>query len=106
MALTYYNRYRRLNTDDQIVSPPFVKLDEKQTDDIVIYDVAKTRLDKLSQQYYGTPYFGWLILMANPEYNGLEWNILDGQIVRIPFPLEDTIKEYETKLSQRIDYYG
>ena len=106
MGLKYYNRYQRLNTIDQIISPPFIKLDEKQTDDMIIYDLNKTRLDKVSQEYYGSPYYGWLILMANPEYRGLEWNITDGQAIRVPLPLEDTIREYETKLNQRLNYYG
>jgi hypothetical protein len=44
--------------------------------------------------------------MANPEFGGQEWNILDGQTLRIPLPLDETLKEYERKLRQRIDYYG
>ena len=102
----YYNRYRKLNNDDTIISPPFVKLDDKSTDTMIIYDIRKTRLDKVSQEYYGVPYYSWLILMANPEYGGLEWNIKDGQAVRIPLPLDATLREYERKLIQRLDYYG
>jgi hypothetical protein len=102
----YYNRYRKLNTDDKIISPPFVALTPKETDDAIVYDKNKTRLDKVSQNYYDAPYYGWLILMANPEFGGEEWNILDGQTVRIPLPLEDSLKEYERKLRQRIYYYG
>jgi hypothetical protein len=44
--------------------------------------------------------------MANPEFGGLEWNIKDGQAVRIPQPLDVTLREYERKLVQRLDYYG
>jgi hypothetical protein len=102
----YYNRYRKLNSDETIISPPFIKLDEKRTDAMIIYDVRKSRLDKISQEYYGVPYYGWLILMANPEFGGLEWNIKDGDAVRIPLPLDSTLREYERKLIQRLDYYG
>lgn len=102
----YYNRYRKLNSDETIISPPFIKLDEKATDIMIIYDVRKSRLDKISQEYYGVPYYSWLILMANPEFGGLEWNIKDNEAVRIPFPLDSTLKEYERKLVQRLDYYG
>ena len=102
----YYNRYRKLNTDDGVLSPPFVKLDEKNTDDMMQYDINKSRLDKISQQYYGAPYYGWLILMANPQYGGLEWNIKDGEFIRIPFPLDATLKEYEQKIVKRLAYYG
>jgi hypothetical protein len=63
-------------------------------------------LDKLSQDYYGVPYYSWLILLANPEFGGLEWNIKEGQAVRIPLPLNETLNEYEAKIRQRLDYYG
>jgi hypothetical protein len=102
----YYDRYKRLNSDESAISPPFIKLDEKGSDQIIRYDINKTRLDKVSQEYYGVPYYSWLILMANPEYGGLEWNIKDGQAIRIPLPLDTTIREYERKLKQRLDYYG
>lgn len=102
----YYNRYVNINSDDTITSPPFVLLDNKITDKMVIYDVRKSRLDKISQEYYGVPYYGWLILMANPQFRGLEWNIPDGQPIRVPYPLEQTINEYEIKLNNRIRYYG
>lgn len=102
----YYNRYRKLNTDDKIISPPYVALTPKETDNMIVYDKNKTRLDKVSQNYYDAPYYGWLILLANPEFGGEEWNILDGQTVRIPLPLDESLKEYERKLRQRLDYYG
>jgi hypothetical protein len=102
----YYNRYKRLNNDSSVVSPPFIKLTEKSSDQMVIYNTGKTRLDKLSQDYYGVPYYSWLILLANPEFGGLEWNIKEGQAVRIPLPLNETLNEYEVKIRQRLDYYG
>ena len=30
MPLNYFNRYRKLNSDEKRISPPFIKLDEKQ----------------------------------------------------------------------------
>jgi hypothetical protein len=102
----YYNRYKRLFTDEKMVSPPFVKLDEKSTDTMIIYNIGKSRLDKISQEYYGSPYYSWLILVANPEYLGLEWNINDGDAVRVPLPLDTTLVEYERKLNQRLNFYN
>lgn len=102
----YYNRYSTLNNDEEMLSPPFVKLTEKGTDTFVQYDANKSRLDKISQQYYGSPYYGWLILMANPQYGGLEWKIGDGEAIRVPLPFDDTLKEYRTKLRKRLEYYG
>lgn len=101
----YYNRYEKLNTNDVTISPPFIKLDEKSTDIMVAYGINKTRLDKISQEYYGAPYYGWLILMANPEIGGIEWKINDDELIRIPFPLNDTLNEYKKKLKQRLNYY-
>ena len=40
----YFNRYRKLTTNDIVTSPPFIKLDEKDTDIMVIYRVNKTRI--------------------------------------------------------------
>lgn len=102
----YYNRYKKLNNDDGSISPPFIKLTERNTDKFIQYNINRTRLDKVSSEYYGSPYFNWLILMANPEYLGLEWNIKDGEMVRIPFPLDPALKEYELKLKERLEYYG
>ena len=102
----YFIRYQKVSTDRGVVSPPFIKLDEKSSDQTFIYSTTRTRLDKLSQEYYGLPYYSWLILLANPEFGGLEWNIKEGQAVRIPYPLDATIIEYERKIRQRLDYYG
>ena len=102
----YFNRYRKLTTNDIVTSPPFIKLDEKDTDIMVIYRVNKIRLDKVSQEYYGVPYYSWLILLANPEFGGSEWSIGDGKIVRVPYPLDITLREYDEKLSNRLNYYG
>ena len=52
---SYFNRYKKLNNDSGVISPPFIKLDEKSSDQMVIYSTTRTRLDKLSQEYYGAP---------------------------------------------------
>jgi hypothetical protein len=40
--------------------------------------------------------YDWLILYANPDYL-IEFDIPDGTIIRIPFPLERALSEYRTK---------
>ena len=55
---------------------------------------------------YGTPYFGWLILAANPMYGGLEQNIPDGTILIIPYPLTAALQDYKSSLDTHIFYYG
>jgi hypothetical protein len=65
-----------------------------------------SRLDKISYEFYETPYFGWLILMANPQYGGLETNIPDNSLLFIPYPLTDTLQDYKAALENHFFYYG
>ena len=62
MALQYYNRYTTFLINGEQTVVPFVQIPQKTTDKVYIYKVGKSRLDKISQEYYGTPFFGWLIL--------------------------------------------
>ena len=102
----YYNRYDEYITNGDYVMVPYIKLTNKSSDRAVVYKLGRTRLDKLSQQYYDTPYFGWLILQANPEFGGQEWNIPDGTIIRIPHPLMTSLEEYKSKVDKHFLYYG
>lgn len=102
----YNNRYVPFVIDGRQTVVPFVKLTPKPTDKRYIYQVDKSRLDKVSQQFYGSPYFGWLILQANPEYSGLEWNIPDGTVLTIPYPLIPSLQDYKSALDLHFFYYG
>jgi hypothetical protein len=83
-----------------------VQLPQKTTDKAYIYKVAKSRLDKVSQEYYNSPYFSWLILQANPQFGGLENYIYDGAILIIPFPLLPSLQDYKAALENHFYYYG
>lgn len=106
MARQYYNRYNNFVLNGQQTVVPYVTLPTKPSDKRYIYKVGQSRLDILSQQYYGAPYFGWLILVANPMYGGLEWNIPDGAILTIPFPLLASLQDYKNQLETHFFYYG
>jgi hypothetical protein len=69
--MRYYNRYQNFIVNGEQTIVPFVKIPSKPTDKRYVYRQESSRLDKLSYEIYGTPYFGWLILMGNPEYGGL-----------------------------------
>jgi hypothetical protein len=101
-----YNRYNEflLNGEQTIV--PHVSLPSKSTDKKYIYKLGQTRMDKISQQYYGTPTFGWLILAANPIFGGIEWNIPDAAILTIPYPLINSLQDYKNSLENHFFYYG
>jgi hypothetical protein len=81
-------------------------LPQKTTDKADIYKVARSRLDKVSLEYYDSPYFSWLILQANPEFGGLENNITDGSVLIIPFPLLPSLQDYKAALENHFYYYG
>ena len=71
MAELYYNRYSEFLINGQQTVVPYVEIPSKSTDRVHFYKAGISRLDKISQEYYNSPYFGWLILQANPEYSGL-----------------------------------
>ena len=104
--MSYYNRYKDFKIDGKPKTVPLIKIPEKNTDRFVVYKVGQSRLDKISQQMYETPYFGWLILQANPQYGGQEWNIEDGKIIRVPFPLTVSLQDYKSELDKYFLYYG
>jgi hypothetical protein len=103
---SYYNRYAQFIANNTAVTVPFVKIPEKLTDLFVVYKLNRSRLDKISQDKYETPYFGFLIMAANPEYGGLEWNIPDNASVRVPYPLDQSISDYKAALKVKLSYYG
>jgi hypothetical protein len=106
MAREYYNRYIDFLVEGKQTVVPFVNLPSKSSDKKFIYKTGESRMDKISQQNYGTPYFGWLIMMANPQYGGQEWSIPDGSILTIPFPLITSLQDYKSQLDNRFFYYG
>ena len=106
MARQTYNRYADFLLNGQQTIVPYIQLPNKSSDKRYIYKVGMSRMDKVSQQYYGTPTFGWLILMANPKYGGQEWNIPDGSILTIPYPLVTSLQDYKSQLNNHFFYYG
>lgn len=106
MARQTYNRYDTFLINGQQTIVPYITLPSKTTDKRHIYKVSQSRMDKISQQYYGSPTFGWLIMMANPIFGGEEWNIPDGSILTIPFPLIASLQDYKNELNNHFFYYG
>ena len=106
MRLQYYNRYSGFLINGHQTVVPFVQIPQKTTDKTYIYKVGKSRLDKVSQDYYATPFFSWLILQANPQYGGLENYIPDGAILIVPYPLLPSLQDYKAELNNHFYYYG
>jgi len=106
MGKEYYDRYQKFKVNGSYKPLPFIKLDTKPTDKTVVYRYQFSRLDKLSQIYYDNPYHGWLILLANPQYGGVEENIPDDEIIVVPFPFRDSLQEYIDKVEEYKTLYG
>lgn len=104
--MQYYDRYQNFLINGKQTVVPFLNLPPRSTDQRYIYRRNRSRLDKISYEKYGAPYFGWLIMMANPLYGGLETNIPDGTILVIPFPLVAALQDYKSALDTHIFYYG
>ena len=95
-----YDRYSEFRIDGQITKVPFIKIPVSESDFYETYQKGKTRLDKLSYDYYKNPNYGWFILMANPEVGGLEYRIEDGTQLRIPYPLNIAMDAYVTAIRE------
>lgn len=106
MAELYYNRYSDFLINGQQTVVPYVKLPSKSTDKTYFYKAGVSRMDKISQEFYNSPFFGWLIMQSNPDYSGLEWNIPDGALLTIPFPLIPSLQDYKGALDNYFFYYG
>jgi hypothetical protein len=72
----------------------------------MVYKKGKDRLDKASQEFYNTPLFSWLILLANPSAGSLEFEIPDNSMLRIPFPLVNSLQDYKKNVELYKLYYG
>lgn len=102
----YYDRYEDFRSNDTIKPIPGLYLPATSSDKNVVYKLGQTRLDKLSNTYYNSPYYGWLIMSANPQYGGLEFLIPDQSIITIPFPFEAAINRYIIEVNKYKSLYG
>ena len=101
-----YDRYNAFRTSGKIFIPPHIKIQPKSTDFFEEYHRGTTRLDLVSYDYYGDPGYDWLILLANPDLGNLEFEIPDGSLVRIPYPLNQTLEGYSQQIEKFYTLYG
>ena len=104
--MQYYDRYKDFRVNGEVKPIPFVLIQSIDTDKQYVYKQGQTRLDILSQKYYNNPYHGFLIMLANPQYGGLEFNIPDNEIIRIPFPFKSALERYESSVKLYKSLYG
>lgn len=101
-----YDRYGKFKENGEIKTPPFIKIPNKDTDIEIVYQQGKTRLDIESYKYYKNPNYGWLILLANPSYGSMEYLIPNNTKLRIPYPLNSTLTQYQSAIDTYIKNYG
>ena len=107
MSRKYLNRYQYfVNNAGNFTIVPGIQIPIKSTDKYIQYVKGKDRMDKISQQYYESPTFGWLIMQANPLAGGIEFEIPDKFIIRVPYPLTTTLQDYKSAVDLYNLYYG
>ena len=102
----YFDRYYDFRSNGSMKPVYGITIPQSSEDKTYIYKLGQTRLDKVSNMFYNNPYSGWLIMLANPQYGGLEQNIPDGSVLTIPFPLVASLQDYTTELNNHFFYYG
>jgi hypothetical protein len=106
MPQQYFDRYDKFKTNGEVKPVPGIYIDPAPTDKQIVYKQGQTRLDILSNKYYGNAYHGFLIMAANPQFGGLEFDIPDRTVIRIPFPFESAVERYINKVEKHIKLYG
>lgn len=101
-----YDRYKQFRVNGHIEVIPGITIEPKDTDYFETYILGQSRLDIISNDYYGDPDYDWLIMLANPEYGSLEYKIPDGTVLRIPYPLSSTLENYNNKIISHKTLYN
>lgn len=95
-----YSRYQNLKKESGYQEQmPLVQISISGSDKYELWKENKSRYDILSLKYYGNPFYDFLIHYANPNYIS-QFDIPSNELIRIPFPLERAIGEYESSLKK------
>lgn len=101
--MDYYDRYSAFRKGGVVERVPFLPIPLSDSDLLIRYDKSKMRFDNLSYKYYGDANYAWLILQANPNLGGYEFNIPDGVNLRIPYPLNTALRRYENSVQNYLN---
>lgn len=94
-----YDRYQILkNNDGSIDMPPYVNIPVSPADKYEAWHDGFSRMDLLSNKFYNNPLYDFIIMYANPQFIS-EFDIPDGTVIRIPFPLSRAILIFENTLT-------
>lgn len=101
-----FDRYAQFRAGNEIKLVTFGEVPEKASDKYITYEKGKTRLDQVSYEFYGSSDYAWLILQANAKYGSLEFRIPDGVMLRVPYPLNVSLSDYQKSIEKNKEYYG
>jgi hypothetical protein len=101
-----YRRYTKFTKEGKSLIVPFIPIPHRDTDYYEIYEIGKTRLDILSNKFYTSPDYAWLIMQANPHLGSLEYLIQAGSEIRIPYPLDVVLSQYDSDIVEYDNMYG
>jgi hypothetical protein len=104
--MRYYDRYNNFRINGTMKPIPGLFITTQTGDKSIIYKLGQTRLDKVSNENYNSPYYGWLIMSANPQFGGLEFLIPDQSIITVPFPYESAIARYIQEMNKNKSLNG
>jgi len=102
----YVDRYSSFRVNAGMKPIPGITIPKLDSDLTYIYKQGLTRLDKVSNMFYNNAWSGWLILAANPQFGGLEFNIPDNTLIIIPYPFDSAVNRYTTEVINHKLLYG
>jgi len=74
----------------RVVYPTIPRSDQ----DLYVFTTEEDRYDLLALQFYKAAELWWVIARANPKYSGASLHPGSGVQIRIPYPIQDIINEY------------
>ena len=96
------NFYTPLKQDNILKDMPPVQISSRTTDKLIVYHREKMRLDYIAGEIYDDETLWRLIMWANPEYF-LEFDIPEGTVIRVPYPLNDVLAEVNAFIKNNTD---
>ena len=94
MAISRYlsNKTKKTPDGKTVYKSKRLKNIPLKNDDIYVATQTGDRLDLLSNQYYGSPTYWWIIANANNIHDG-KLGLKDGTILRIPKDYNEIIRK-------------
>lgn len=97
MPYDFYSYLRDPSNPRKLKEMPPITIKKRKTDKFIIYDRGKVRLDYIAGQVYNDETLSKVIMWANPEYF-IEFDIPNGTVIRVPYPLNDVLSEIVQQL--------